>query len=179
MEKKIFGKEKSDLSDPQKATLRIARGILSTEGNFALIDDKGSLIVDFRFEDIEDFQDERALVKLYLSSPIFGFVNKNGNVSRVFQHYTNISSFHEGLALVELNNKPKFGFIDKYYNVTIPIIYEGARGFKNGLAAVCKYDSGIYGKWGFIDKAGKQLIPFTYDEVGDFYDGLAYVKQET
>ena len=56
------------------------------------------------------------------------------------------------------------------YIEVIPLRYDDARDFSEGLAAVM-----IGEKWGFIDKTGKEVVPPKYDEVGDFHDGLAVV----
>ena len=53
----------------------------------------------------------------------------------------------------------KWGFIDKFGKEVIPLIYDYAKNFDDGLAQVKKGD-----KWGFIDKNGKEVTPFfNYD----------------
>jgi hypothetical protein len=74
------------------------------------------------------------------------------------------------LAVVELNWK--WGFLDTENTEAIPMIYDWANSFTEGLAAV-KLDE----KYGFIDKNGQEAIPFKYDYIYDsFREGIAEVK---
>ena len=68
----------------------------------------------------------------------------------------------------------KYGFIDQTdSNIVIYPMYEDARDFSNGLAAV-KFGN----LWGFIDKRGNIIIDLIYEEVRDFHEGLAGVKSD-
>ena len=49
-------------------------------------------------------------------------------------------------------------------------IYDQVRGFREGLAPVCKNE-----KWGFINKTGKLIVPCKYDKVLPFDKGFAQV----
>jgi serine/threonine protein kinase len=79
--------------------------------------------------------------------------------------------FREGLAAVIDELTWKRGFIDKSGKEVIPLIYDYANGFQEGLAKVK-----LNGKWGFVDKSGKEVVPLKYDYVVDFYKGLAWVE---
>lgn len=75
----------------------------------------------------------------------------------------------------------KFGFIDTSGNLVIPAIYDDARDFSEGLAAVniggSSDEEGLLiegGKWGYIDKSGQTVIDFHFDYVREFAEGLAY-----
>jgi hypothetical protein len=74
---------------------------------------------------------------------------------------------------VPLIYKGKYGFVDSFTGKEItPFIYEAARNFSEGFAAV-KRD----GKWGYIDETGKELIAYRFTEVHSFSDGLARVAE--
>jgi hypothetical protein len=125
--------------------------------------------------------------------------------------YGKIEAFHEGFAVVRTSDKVfepnvKFGFIDESGKPVVPMIYDYAAEFKDGLAMVNQADkygfidktgslvipliyeeSGFYfregsvglkqkGKWGFLDAKGNTIVPFIYDEVKFFREGLAAVK---
>jgi hypothetical protein len=65
----------------------------------------------------------------------------------------------------------KWGFVDRTGNEVVPLKYDNAMPFIDGLAAVC-----INGKWGYTDKTGNEVIPVKYDNVPPtFIDGLAAV----
>ncbi|MCX7696935.1 MAG: WG repeat-containing protein, partial [Bacteroidales bacterium] len=98
----------------------------------------------------------------------WGFCDKNKKIV-IECKYDMVSSFSEGLALVQLNGK--YGFIDKSGKEVITFKYDVAYDFSEGLARVI-----LNKKWGFIDKSGKEVIPFKYDWAKDFSEGLALVK---
>ena len=74
------------------------------------------------------------------------------------------------------------------YVEVIPLRYDNASSFSEGLAAVAigewtrnEYDTGGFyftfsGKWGYIDTAGNEVLPFVYDYAGAFVNGAAYVR---
>jgi hypothetical protein len=99
----------------------------------------------------------------------------------------------------------KWGYIDKDRNEVIPLKYDNARGFIQGLALVKLNDNWFYidkngnrwkyeeaydfdeglapvmlnGKWGYIDKDRNEVIPLKYDNAWGFnqsIQGLALVK---
>ena len=85
--------------------------------------------------------------------------------------------FHEGLVKVRVfvDDDYKFGYLDKFGKIVIPIIYENAYDFREGLAFVQKN-----GKWGFIDKNGRTVIPFIYGTTSgnSFHNGIAAVSKD-
>ena len=81
--------------------------------------------------------------------------------------------FSEGLCSVCDNDYKKFGFIDKDFNVIIPMEYDEVEEFSCGLCAVRKGD-----KWGYIDKQGNVKIPFIFDKASSFKTGVAVVNKK-
>jgi len=99
------------------------------------------------------------------------------------------------------------GYMDANSKLYIPMTYNDARNFKQGMAAVKienkwgyinkgnilviepKYEKAfdfskdeiarikLNSKWGFIDKKGEYVIPITYEALGEFIDGLAKAKK--
>ena len=65
----------------------------------------------------------------------------------------------------------KKGFVNPQGKEIVPLVYENAEKFSEGLAAVKKE-----GKWGYIDTTGKVVIPFAYSHAGGFEEGTAYVS---
>lgn len=59
------------------------------------------------------------------------------------------------------------------YTEVIPCVYDSAKDFSEGLAAVKRND-----KWGYIDGTGAVVVPLKYDEVESFSEGLAVVVQD-
>jgi WG containing repeat len=64
-----------------------------------------------------------------------------------------------------------WGYIDKTGRVVIPLQYQQAQPFSEGLAAVRKDD-----KFGFIDRTGRVVIDFQFGWVQPFQDGRSVVS---
>lgn len=97
-----------------------------------------------------------------------GFVDQQGNVV-IQPQYEYASSFHEGLAAVEENDK--WGFINKEGKIVINPQFDEVGIFKNGLAFF--YNGKQYG---YIDKEGNYVINPQFDGADFFQDGLAAIK---
>jgi len=67
----------------------------------------------------------------------------------------------------------KYGYRDKNFNIVVEAVYDDARPFSDGVAAV--YDKQL-GLWGYIDKTGKVALPFRYGGAYPFSEGLALVS---
>lgn len=74
----------------------------------------------------------------------------------------------EGIRLVRGGGK--YGFVTARGQVVAECIYDRARDFSEGAAAVC-----LNGLWGFIGLAGEWLREPEYEDCGDFSEGLAPV----
>ncbi|HAS46372.1 MAG TPA: hypothetical protein DCS93_38180 [Microscillaceae bacterium] len=75
----------------------------------------------------------------------------------------------------------KIGFIDPQGNPVIPVEFDNARLFSEGLIALNKGGKEVNhekksGKWGFWSKTGKAIIPLKYEDARAFTEGLALVK---
>lgn len=107
------------------------------------------------------------------TNDLYGLINENSDI--VLQpKYDYIDDFSEGMAAVFngniIDDSVKHGFIDNTGQEVIPLIYDVAWNFNDGLAKVMKAD-----KWGFIDKTGKIIIPIAYDLIDEYSEDLAAV----
>lgn len=75
--------------------------------------------------------------------------------------------------LIKVCKNGRYGFLDADRREVIPLIYEAAWNFRDGLARVRKNG----GKYGFIDMTGKEVVPITYDNADDFKRGMAVVER--
>jgi hypothetical protein len=90
------------------------------------------------------------------------------------------SAFHDGLAMVEVEDKaipPRKGFIDKNGKLVIPARFTYVYPFSEGLAAATESESGDTG-WGYIDRSGNWAIPRRFDWASSFQLGLAPVNRK-
>ena len=87
-----------------------------------------------------------------------------------------IDDFSDGLAKVG-KKEYGYGFIDREMNLVIPMKYENADRFMNGVAKVKKD-----GSWLYIDKRGNEtdiqlnLPDMEYQEIGEFHEGMCKVS---
>ena len=90
----------------------------------------------------------------------------NGNLLDTYDGFINNWS---GNAIFGVKKGGKWGHIDGYGKVIIPLEYEEVRNFSEGLAAVRKD-----GKWGYINPKNEIVIPIEFtNEVGFFKNGGA------
>lgn len=158
------------------------------DGKYGYIDRAGKVIVPPQFPHAMDFADGMARVALGEQEQ-WTYINVAGELmnkkfDKPIRFMDWFYNFSEGLAVARVGGAEqqtpdgyhsvvvggKYGFIDKGGKVAIPVSFDGARLFKQGLAAV-KKDA----KWGFIAKTGRLAIPANFDAVNDFTDGLAQV----
>lgn len=80
--------------------------------------------------------------------------------------------------LFPVSKNEKWGYIDEHGTLVIPLKFENASFFNDGLAAVVVIDSlGARNIHGYIDKSGKMVIKAQYDQANDFSEGLAMVQK--
>jgi len=68
----------------------------------------------------------------------------------------------------------KYGYINPKGEAAIPLVYDDARNFSEGLASVKQN-----GKWGFIDPKGNLKIPMMYEDAFFYHEGIARVTDGT
>jgi len=129
---------------------------------FGFLDKKGKWIIKPMFEDVGNFHEGLAKVKL---NDNWGFVDLTGKVIinkdilktkteiQTNPPYDAVSDFSEGLAIVK--TREKLGYIDKTGNWVIKPELVAATPFINGIARVILADKK---GWNYIDKNGKILF---------------------
>ena len=85
--------------------------------------------------------------------------------------YNDLGTFSEGLAWVVDDATGKCGYIDKTGQLVIPLEYDAAYPFSDGMAVVRQGD-----KWGAIDRNNNVVIPFQYDGSFGGTDGYMTVR---
>jgi hypothetical protein len=79
---------------------------------------------------------------------------------------------YSGLRPVSL--KRKWGYLDRYDRVVIPLKYDEVR--YAGFGEFIQVKSN--GKWGFLNKKGEEKLSPRYDLVDDFFNNMAPVRQD-
>ena len=101
----------------------------------------------------------------------YGFKNADGEI--VEKTYST-AEFNEGFAVVSITStygKRKYGFIDTTKKLVIPLIYDAAESFENGLAKV-KLDK----KTGLINTAGKVVVSISYEAIRQIGNEFIEIK---
>lgn len=165
---------------------------------FGLIDTAGNEVISPKYHQMSNVSDgyvrvgmdtdnnsDTGTLDLGRGIDKWGFLNTKGETF-IPLIYDKAEGFSQGLALVgtkyQYVQKPiaglpsstqigyKTGFINKEGKVTVPLIYDEAKGFSEGLAVVAKNN-----KYGFVDKNGKVVVPLIYDYADSFSEGFAAV----
>lgn len=110
---------------------------------------------------------------------------------KIDAEYDAVSSFSEGLAIVEKRYRDgdawwdkKYGYIDETGSIVVPLEYDYVGIFSEGLAAVGKLTEGINPVYstsrntGYIDASGTVVIPLKYTSADPFSDGLACTSSD-
>jgi len=152
-------------------------GRVSMNEKSGLINKLGKEITGFKYSSARGVGDGFAAVQLNEESEEYELIDKTGKIITRIQYKGIDTYLSEGLILVW--NHSKCGFINTSGATVIPLAYDVANSFSDGLATVNKGATGINpwdregGKWGAIDKTGKEIIPLIYDKLYKFYNGKA------
>lgn len=174
---------------------------------WGMIDVDENIIIPFIYDYIAHFVDGLAVVgngerdyDKHIDTMKFGFIDRDGN-EVVPLIYDYAQSFSDGFAQVTIGKLDYFeeekdyenyidprkcGFIDTKGNVVVPIIYNYADNFSNGISQVTlgRHSRGIYDpddetpKIGFVDTKGDVVIPLIYDWIDFYYTDTIVVKKD-
>lgn len=162
-------------------------------GKYGYMNIKGEEIIPCSYTDADDFSNGVARVRIDGKTK---YIDINGNVVPSPNTQSSVAAnlqSSNGLTIKDVNGK--YGYADANGKIVIPCKYDGAKPFRNGYAAVEKYEyingapvmSDEYDpRWGVIDESGKVIIPFKYNFYYDaendiplFSEGVAIVQDKT
>lgn len=190
----VSGSRNRDENDaPQAHRFTEGLGLVKSGALWGFINYKKEFVIQPQFDAARPFREGMACVVI---GGKYGFVDKQGTYI-INPEYDAAGDFHEGMARVGLLERTrtvkrregddievkvfKWGFLDREGNRVIPMRYDSAGDFHEGLARVTvgmKHDedgqlSG--GQSGFMDRTGKAVLRFSYQWAGDFAEGVAPV----
>lgn len=149
--------------------MKFEKDIATIGYRFGYIDKQGKQVMDFMFEDADDFLGGLARVKV---KGKFGIIDTKG-AWVLPAEYGNIGHFSEGKAVIDAMGR--YGYADTKGQIVIKPQFDLAFDFNEGLAAVWNSSTK---KYGFINEAGELKIPMEYDDVQPFGEGKAAVLKE-
>lgn len=152
-----------------------------TDGNYknGYIDRTGAVVIPLEYDSAEDFSDGLARVEKDWK---YSYIDTTGTAIPLAQEYDGYAfNFSDGLAWVEKDRK--YGFIDKTGTVVIPLEYDRAYNFSDGLAVIRGHNAAGDAEYGFINTDGAVVIPLEYYSAGPVSGGendtvrLCYVQK--
>ncbi|WP_305766888.1 WG repeat-containing protein [Candidatus Epulonipiscium viviparus] len=145
------------------------------DGLWGYVDAAGATVIPFSYLSATEFSDD-GVAFVGGSNGKKALINKFEQGLTGFE-YDGVGEISEGYAVVSQGEmttagfKGYYGYIDIYGNQVLPMIYNNAQPFSEGLAAV-----ELNGKWGYIDALGNTVIDFVYDYATPFDNGNASAK---
>jgi hypothetical protein len=161
------------------------------DGRWGYIDPAGNIAIEPTFPWAEQFHEGMAHVQVTGTvlgyDGRWGYIDQTGKIvippnsgRMISDSDGEESAFHEGLAMIEVEDKaipPRKGFIDNGGKLVIPARFTYVYPFSDGLAAATESESGDSG-WGYIDRSGNWAIPPSFDWASSFRFGLAPVNRK-
>lgn len=181
------GETISDIQWENAHDFDFGRAAVKKNNKYGVIDTKGKIVVEPKYDFISYFQEGYAFVFNgtllnwgYPDIGKYGFIDTNGNMI-CDMVWDRAESFHEGLASVNKNGKA--GCIDTTGKTVIKPQYDYVGPFWNGCAVVFngtldpsgEPDAGQYG---FVDKTGKIISSIHWEDAYQFQEGFAAVKED-
>lgn len=170
-----------------QATESDYRYVIKVANKYGFINRKGEEVIKPQYDYAEDFLDGLAEVCNNIDKngnqkcryiDINGkVVNKQKNVIPNLSEFSEVGEFHEGLAYAcksITDNQKQCGYINEKGKIIIPLQYDYASDFSEGLAVVSKLDKNenrLLNKSGYIDKKGNFVLKGNY--FYEFSNGLA------
>jgi len=163
----------------------LARAIDLSTRNWGWIDTKGNWKIEPKFNQIVSDFDEAGMAIVSEENGSWGRSNGVINQMGIYiipPEYYSISPFVNNLTLVSKyegeSYKIKFGYFNRKGKVVIPIIYDEAESFSNGVALVGRLNDFNQMEFSYLDAYGKEKFPFRYEFAYSFKESIAFVKEK-
>jgi len=130
---------------------------------FGFIDRTGRVVIPAKFDRVEEFQENRAIV---WSGSSAGYIDPSGSLV-IPANYSTATSFEQGRALV--SREGKYSVIDTQGKTVAEIPYRVLGDFSDGLAVVQRArTASAPSAYGYIDRNGKVVIEPRFMPAGKF-----------
>jgi hypothetical protein len=128
--------------------------------NVQILDENGSLLFGFTAEQTENDEEYADDVcggggeDEYNYFGCSGYIESNNGYIELVEHTDGI--FNSGLSSINVNGK--YGYLNKTYEIALPIKYSLASSFKNGVAQVAVITADDNYVYNIIDSTGKSIL---------------------
>ncbi|HHX92242.1 MAG TPA: WG repeat-containing protein [Clostridiales bacterium] len=157
---------KAQFDRAEKFSQGIAKVYDKYKGACAYINTSGKLITPFKYYPAASSHivyDGLVKVAIEGEEVVKAIMNGDGVVGAGSENGVTMVMMRSGK---QIKPDDKYGFIDTTGKEVIPLKFDEAMSFQDGMAAVYQYqgraDGYTYNKIGYIDKTGKQVIPYKY-----------------
>lgn len=141
-------------------------------GKWGCLNKLGEVVIPPIYDDKVFFLNDQ-ITAIWNNGVLGGIINNIGE--RVFQDvYDSVFPINERLGLYQVVLDKKYGVIDKYGNIIVPINYLKFSYFTNKMIWAQDF---ISNKWGLVQYDSTIIQPFIYDEIIKTNDGY-YVSSE-
>ena len=141
---------------------------------FGLIDQNGSVILPFEYDQIGECADSLCLV---VKDGKYGYVNVKGDLAIPLNFDFKLEALTWGrfdAGYAKFHQKGKYGILDSLGKKTFPAIFQDVGDYRQkDLIAVKKR-----GQWGYSNENLSLMIPYEYDYAISFRQHLGLVKKE-
>ena len=171
--KQMTAYQKKTIKDLQNQSdndiLTFSEGTVEIDLKFGFKMSDGKIISPARFDDVRDFTEGIAVVRL---GKKWGYIDRKGAFV-IEPRFDEARNFFDGRAAVRLGDK--WGFVDRTGKLAVKPRFEvQVHDFREGRVPV-----GIGRKYGFINRDGKLVIAAKYDDVfAGFKDGFAPISRD-
>lgn len=172
--------EYCDINDFNDGLCVVAVGDSRTSDNvkYGCINTRGEIVIPFIYDYLCTYKDGYMRAMKNGKETLLGLDNKP--LPGFSWEYSHLDRLFDGCARV--NNDGilppyQYGYLDSRGQVIVPLIYEWAEHFKDGIACVGKSINGER-KYGGINTDGVEVIPFIYDDRFIFQNGIALIKKD-
>jgi len=138
------------------------------------INSKGRIVIPLDYDNVTHFSGNYARVEKNGKKSI---INKTGeSIISNDVGYEIVDNVNEGfIRIIYIATEIRFGFIDIAKNIIVPLEYNAANPFREGLAAVSKTVADGNHINSYINQEGDVAFSANYDVLCDFHEGLAAV----
>ena len=181
--KRAFNKRFSDLVFEEASSFCDGLAAVRVKGQIGYINKQGKMLIQPQFEEGKGFKNGKALVWTERGGP-WAFIDTQGKIIVSFDKSYSFPGhgpdFIDDRAVfyqrVGMGNQ--YGFLNENGEQVIPLSYQDARPFSEGLAAVqidTTATDAWKDSWSFIDREGNIAMDRRFYGVSQFKDGLASV----
>lgn len=154
-------------------------------GTWGWIDTKGNWKIEPKFNQIVSDFDEAGMAivseRNNRGGTPEGLIDQMG-IYIIPPEYYSISPFVNNLTLVSKyegdSYKRKSGYFNRKGKVVIPIIYDEAESFSNGVALVGRLNDFNQMEFSYLDAYGKEKFPFRYEFAYSFKESITFVREK-